>query len=242
MILNCLIIDDEPMARKVLEEYVQDIDFLHLSGKAENPLKAASILDSEPVQLIFLDINMPKITGIDFLKSNPNLPMVILTTAYAEFALESYELDVLDYLVKPISFERFFKACLKAKEYYGFKNRDSDTLKVDNDYFFVKTDGRMEKVFYKDVYYIEAMMNYVVLHMETKKMIVYLTMKSILSQLPASLFLKVHKSYIVNTSRITSIEGNVIKMANRQIPISQNCYEQVIKDITKNRVLKRSKE
>lgn len=239
MILNCLIIDDEPVARKVLEEYVQDIEFLHLAGKAENPLKAASILDSETIHLIFLDINMPKISGIDFLKSTPNLPMVILTTAYAEFALESYELDVMDYLVKPISFERFYKSCLKAKDYYGYKNKESDAITVENDYFFIKTDGRMEKVFYKDLYYIEAMMNYIILHMETKKMIVYLTLKSILTQLPASIFLKVHKSYIVNTSRITIIEGNIIKMGNRQIPISQNSYEEVIKQITKNKLLKR---
>ena len=237
--LKCLIIDDEPMARKVLEEYVEDIDFLHLAGKSENPLKAASILDTEKVDLIFLDINMPKLSGIDFLKSNTNLPMVILTTAYAEFALESYVLDVLDYLVKPISFERFFKACVKAKEYYGFKNKASDITRFENDYFFVKTDGRMEKVFYKDVYYIESMMNYVILHMEAKKMIVYLTLKSILAQLPASFFLKVHKSFIVNVSKITTIEGNIIKLGNRQVPISQNSYEQVIREITKNKLLKR---
>ena len=235
--LNCLIVDDEPMARKVLEEYVEDIDFLHLAGKAENPLKAATILDTEPVDLIFLDINMPKLSGIDFLKTNSNLPMVILTTAYAEFALESYALDVLDYLVKPISFERFFKSCAKAKEYYGFKNKS--TLNVENDFFFVKTDGRMEKVFYKDVYYIESMMNYVILHMEARKMIVYLTLKSILAQLPSAFFLKVHKSYIVNVSKITTIEGNIIKMDSRQIPISQNSYEQVIREITKNKLLKR---
>ena len=237
--LNCLIIDDEPMARKVLEEYVDDVDFLHLTGKAENPLKATSIMEAESVDLIFLDINMPKLSGIDFLKSNTNLPMVILTTAYVEYALESYALDVLDYLVKPISFDRFFKACVKAKEYYGFKNKDTDVTKLENDYFFVKTDGRMEKVFYKDLYYVESMMNYVILHMEGKKMIVYLTLKSILSQLPAAFFLKVHKSFIVNVSKITTIEGNIIKMGNRQIPISQNSYEQVIKEITKNRLLKR---
>jgi Response regulator of the LytR/AlgR family len=239
MTLNCLIVDDEPMARKVLEEYVEDIDFLHLAGKAENPLRAASILDSEKVDLIFLDINMPKLSGIDFLKSNTSLPMVILTTAYAEFALESYALDVLDYLVKPISFERFFKACVKAKDYYGFKNKVPDPTMLQNDYFFVKADGRMEKVFYKDVYYIESMMNYVILHMEARKMIVYLTLKSILAQLPASFFLKVHKSFIVNVTKITTIEGNIIKMGSRQIPISQNSYEEVIREITRNKLLKR---
>jgi DNA-binding LytR/AlgR family response regulator len=239
MNLNCIIIDDEPMARRVLEEYVEDIDFLHLSGNIDNPLKAASILDAEPIQLIFLDINMPKINGIDFLKSNVSLPMVILTTAYTEFALESYELDVLDYLVKPISFERFFKACIKAKDYYGFRNQGSEVSKLDSDYFFVKSDGKMEKVFYREVYYIESMMNYVILHLESKKMIVYLTLKSILAQLPSSIFLKVHKSFIVNISKITTIEGNLIKMGNRQVPISQNSYEQVIKEITNNKLLKR---
>ncbi len=123
MKLNCIIVDDEPMARKVLEEYIEDVDFLMLVGKAENPVKAASLLDAHKVDLMFLDINMPRMSGIDFLRSAFKLPLTIMTTAYSEYAVEGFELDVLDYLVKPFSFDRFLKAAIKAKEYTGLQNK-----------------------------------------------------------------------------------------------------------------------
>lgn len=241
MKLKCIIVDDEPIARKVLQEYIEDIDFLELAGVAENPLKANSILGQQQIDLVFLDINMPRLTGIQFLRVSSNLPMVIMTTAYAEYAAESFELDVMDYLVKPFSFERFLKACNRARDYHLLKNPENLTgaSNAVANYFFVKCDGIIEKVLYSDLVYVEAMLNYIVLHTETKKMMVYLTIKSIAEQLPSEIFLKVHKSYIINLHKVTSIQGYEISLGNAKVTISQNFYEKVMKEILKNKLIKR---
>ena len=239
MTLNCIIVDDEPLARKVLREYVEDAGFLSLAGEAENPLKARTLLDAHPIDIIFLDINMPKLSGIEFLRSAKSLPMVILTTAYAEYALDGFELDVIDYLVKPFAFERFLKACNKAKEYHALSHPPALPVEAAADHFFVKCDGRIEKVLYSDLVYIEAMLNYVVLHTQSRKLIVYLTMKGILEQLPEALFLKVHKSYIINRSKVKSIEGNTLRLDATELPISQQYYDKVVEAIVKDRLLRR---
>ena len=241
MKLNCIIVDDEPAARKVLEEYIEDVEFLVLIGKAENPLKAGTLLANNKVDLMFLDINMPKMSGIEFLRSSAELPMTILTTAYSEYALEGFELDVLDYLVKPFSAERFLKACIRAKEYYEVKNKptdNTDTSQPDN-YFFVKCNGKIEKIVYDELLYVEAMLNYVVLHMGDRKMMVYLTIKGIEDQLPRSLFLKIHKSTIINTTKVKSIEGNEIDLGKAKVTISQNLHDVVMKEILKDKMIKR---
>lgn len=241
MKLTCIIVDDEPMARKVLEEYIEDVDFLELIGKAENPLKASALLSGNKVDLMFLDINMPKMSGIEFLRVSPDLPMTILTTAYTEYAIEGFELDVLDYLVKPFSAERFLKACVRAKEFYEVKNkpREHTDTPATQDYFFVKCDGKIEKVVYEELLYVEAMLNYVVLHTENKKMIVYLTIKGIEDQLPAGMFLKIHKSTIINTGKVKSIEGNEIDLGKAKVTISQNLRDAVMKEILKDKMIKR---
>lgn len=239
MKLKCIIVDDEPMARKVLEEYIEDVHFLELAAKAENPVKANAFLNNETIDLMFLDINMPKISGIEFLRSSSHLPMTILTTAYEEYALDGFELDVLDYLVKPIPFERFLKACNKAKEVFELRQSGSGSSGTVENFFFVKCDGKIEKVFYDDLICVEAMLNYVVLHTSKRKMMVYLTIKSILDQLPASVFLKVHKSFVINVTRIISIEGNEINLGNMKVTISQNAHDQVMKEIIRDRLIKR---
>ncbi len=179
-------------------------------------------------------------SGIDFLRSASKLPATILTTAYSEYAVEGFELNVLDYLVKPFSFERFLKSATKAKEYIELQNKPA-TVQIDqsNNYFFVKCNGKIEKVLYDDLIYVEAMLNYIVLHTADKKMIVYLTIKSIAEQLPGKLFLKIHKSTIINISKIKSIEGNIIDMSSAKVIISQNMHEAVMKEIVKDRMLKR---
>jgi len=240
MKLNAIIVDDEPMARKVLEEYIEDLDFIQLKGKAENPLKAKALLKNHDVDLIFLDVNMPEMTGIEFLQDSKSLPPVILTTAYSDFALQGYELDVLDYLVKPFSLERFTKACIKAKEYYELRNKSNlqeDRNKVD--YFFVKCDGKIEKIFFDELIYVEAMQNYVALHTKERKMMVYLTIKGIEEQLPADIFLKIHKSTIINIHKIKSIQGNSIDLGNSSVMISQNLYESVMNAIVRDNMIKR---
>ena len=241
MNLNCIIVDDEPMARKVLEEYIDDISFLTLIGKAENPVKASVLLNSHKIDLMFLDINMPRMSGIEFLRTTGNLPMTVMTTAYTEYAIEGFELDVIDYLVKPFSSERFLKACIKAKEFFDLKNKPSENINENplTDYFFVKCDGKIEKIFYNELLYVEAMLNYVVLHTENKKMIVYLTMKGIEEQLPASIFLKIHKSTIINITKIKTIVGNEIDIGNAKVHISQNLHDQVMKEILRGKMIKR---
>jgi DNA-binding LytR/AlgR family response regulator len=239
MKLRCIIIDDEPVARRLLREYIEDISFLEIAGEADNPLKAQVILDREPIDLLFLDINMPKLNGIEFLQTGNSLPMVILTTAYAEHALDGFTLDVLDYLVKPFSFARFLKACNKAKEYHEMRARAGGNANVEGNYFFVKYNGRLEKVLYDDLLYVEAALNYVILHTSSNKMIVYLTIKGIIEELPRALFTKVHKSFIVNRHKINSIEGNIIRIGNAEIPISQNYHEDVVKTILDGKMLKR---
>ena len=240
MKLNCIIVDDEPVARNLLEEYIEDIDFFQLIGKAENPLKANVLLNNNKVDLMFLDINIPKMSGIEFLRTSTTLPLTILTTAYTEYAIEGFELDVLDYLVKPFSFERFLKACNKAKEYFELQNNFTDKKPTeDASYFFVKCNGKIEKIFYNELLYIEAMVNYVVLHTEDRKLIVYLTLKAVAEHLPQNIFIKVHKSTIVNINKIKSIEGNQINMGKVQVVISQTLQESAMKQILKDRMLKR---
>jgi DNA-binding LytR/AlgR family response regulator len=239
MKLKCIIIDDEPIARKVLQEFVEEIDYLELAGQAENPLKAMTLLNNGDIDIIFLDINMPKINGIDFIKSSKTTASVIMTTAYAEYAAEAYGLDVLDYLVKPIAFDRFLKACNKAKEIGEFKKIKQVKSNKTSDHFFIKCNNQIEKVFYEDLIYAEAMLNYVMLYTNSKKMIVYVTIKSLEEQLPTDMFIKVHKSFIVNLSKIRSIEGNILDIGNEKITISQNLKDKVISEVVKDKMIKR---
>ena len=239
MNLKCIIVDDEPVARKVLKEYADDVPFLEIIGEVDNPLKAQAHLDKESADLIFLDINMPKLTGIEFLRTTNILPMVIMTTAYAEHALDGFSLDVIDYLVKPFSFERFLKSCNKAKDYQQLKKNAEKNMVVHENYFFVKCNGRIEKVLYDELLFVEAALNYVTLHTVNGKMIVYLTIKGIMESLPAELFAKVHKSFIINLQKINSIEGNIIHINKAEIPISQNSQDEILKLLLKDKMLKR---
>ncbi|MFL5742551.1 MAG: LytR/AlgR family response regulator transcription factor [Flavisolibacter sp.] len=236
---KCIIVDDEPVARKILEEFISDVAFLELTGKAENPLKAGALLNDVEIDLMFLDINMPKMSGIEFLKTSRSLPPAIMTTAYSEYALDGFELNVLDYLVKPFSFERFLKACNKAKDFLQLMHKAGHSSPSAPDYFFIKCDGTIEKIMYHELIWIEAKQNYVVLHTAPRKLIVYLTMKGISDELPEQKFLKVHKSAIINIDKIKSIEGNVIHLEETSVVISQNLYASVIKSILKDRMIKR---
>jgi len=238
MKLNCLIIDDEPFARKGLEEHAREIDFLHCVASCENALKASSYLNEEKIDLIYLDIHMPKINGIDFLKSLKNPPLVILTTAYSNYALEGYSLDVIDYLVKPITFERFLKASQKAFEYFQLKARSENVIPP-VDYFFVRCDRKFEKVFFRDVSYVEGLQNYAVIHLLDKKLITYITLTSLENQLPKDQFLKVHKSFLVSIPHVKAIEGDEIILDQARIPMSRNLKDSVVKQILGNTLFKR---
>lgn len=239
MKLKVVIIDDEPIARKVLQEYIEEVHFLELAGQADNALKAMGLLNAQDIDLLLLDINMPKINGIDFLKTSRALPNVIITTAYTEYAVESYGLDVLDYLVKPIGFDRFIRACNKALEVAEYKRLVKEQSREGADHFFVKANNQLEKVYYQELLYAEAMMNYVKLHLAGKNLIVYLTIRNLEEQLPATQFIKVHKSFIVNIGKVRSIEGNILHIGNEKIAISQNLREKVIGEITRDKMIRR---
>ena len=255
MLLKAIIVDDEPVARKVLREYIEDIDYLELAGMAEHPLKADALMAEGKVDLLFLDINMPKLSGIEFLRASRGgeaQPLVIITTAYAEYALDGFDLDVVDYLVKPISFERFLKACQKARARQTERLRKPDEPpgqrgangpaggRQPADHFFVKCGDSLEKIVYGELLYVEAMMNYVVLHTVNRKLIAYLTLKGILSQLPAHVFVQVHKSFVVNREFVSSIRGNVLQLGTAAVPVSQHFYEAAMQEILKDRILKRN--
>lgn len=236
MKIKCIIIDDEPLAQKGITEYVHDVEFLELKGVYENALKALKEIHLNKIDLIFLDIQMPRISGLEFLKTLHNPPLVILTTAYPQYALESYEFNVLDYLVKPISFPRFLKAVTKAKEHLEIKTAHIQTA---DDHIFIKTDNRLVKILFRDILYVEALQNYVCIHTAEKKFITYLTFKSIEESLPADAFLKVHKSYIVQLAKVEAVEGNLLLISNFQIPVSRNNKEAVLQKLIAGKFLKR---
>jgi DNA-binding LytR/AlgR family response regulator len=241
MTIRCVIIDDEPLARKGLKEYIQDVDFLQLAGEFDNPLKAADIMMRETIDLLFLDIQMPKMTGMEFMKTLSHAPMVIFTTAYPQYAVEGFELNAIDYLLKPFSFERFWKAVLKARTLK--ENEGKTAAPVANtaepDYFFIKSDSKLIKIFYDEILFIEALQNYVAVHTVSKKHITYLTFRSIEEHLPASRFIRTHKSYIVSAAKVESIEGNDIKIGQHHIPISRTERDAVLQQLLQNRLLKR---
>jgi|SRR5688572_17516012 len=241
MQINCIIIDDEPLARKGLKEYIGDVDFLQLAGEFENPVKATQVLSSGNVHLIFLDIQMPKITGLEFLKSLQHAPPVIFTTAFPQYALDGFDLNALDYLVKPISFERFLKAVMKAKEYYEVRQKNTSASETGPSplYFFIKADTKLVKLDYDEILFVEALQNYVTIQTTAKKYITYLTFKSVEEYLPSERFIKTHKSFIVAASKIDTIEGNEIRIGNHHIPISRNLKEEVMGKLLKGKFLKR---
>lgn len=232
--LNVLIVEDEHLAAEGLKSYVAEIDFLHLVAYCENALVANKMLTEHAIDLLFLDIQMPKLTGIDFLKSIAHPPMVIFTTAYPNYALQGYELDVIDYLVKPYPFDRFLKAVNKAKDQFMLKqSTQHENLKTDTDYFFVKTDQKLEKVITEDICFIQAMENYVVIHTKTQKIMSLMTMKSMQEKLPDAQFLRIHKSYIVNINKVESIEGNCLNVKSKRLPISRQKKQEVMERILK---------
>jgi DNA-binding LytR/AlgR family response regulator len=234
MKLRCIIIDDEPFARNGLQEYIADITYLQQVGSFESALTAGEYLIKNPVDLMLLDIHMPRLSGIDFLKSLVTPPLVIFTTAYADYALESYELNVIDYLVKPISFERFKSASQKAFDYFSLKQRNTAS-----EYFFIKCNHNLVKVFFNEVLYVEAMQNYCIIHTPARKLISYITLTAMIEKLPAEHFMKIHKSYIVALSKITRLDGDSVVMGTASIPISRSLKKEVAARILGDNLLKR---
>ncbi|MDW5288498.1 LytTR family DNA-binding domain-containing protein [Formosa sp. PL04] len=216
---KCLIIDDEELARTLLESYVKKLDFLELEGSFESPLDAMSTIKSKTIDVIFLDIQMPDLKGTDFAKLIPGETKVIFTTAYSEYALQGFELNALDYLLKPITFERFLKAVSKLKS-------EPTETKL-SEYITVKSGYDLHKIKLEDIKYIESDSEYVVFHLGSRKIMSYQTLKSLEKSLPKSMFLRVHRSYIVNSKKVTGLKGRDLILNETIIPVSDSYYDTV---------------
>lgn len=232
--LNCLIIDDEPLAQEVLEAHIAKVPEMVMVQKCSNAMEAFEALHKNTINLIFLDINMPVVSGLNFLRSLKDPPAVILTTAYTEYAMEGYELDVIDYLLKPIPFDRFLKAVKKAISVLQLQGVDAPVIAEhsanafntgiapgshsgqatadEKKYFFVKADGKLVKVNYADIKFIEGMKDYLKIHITTGNIVTHHTMKAMEEQLPSAKFMRVHKSYIIAINAIKSIDGSIIHL------------------------------
>lgn len=243
MTLKCVTIDDEPLARECIANYVNEIDFLQLTGTGSNAIELSRLIDQHQVDLVFLDIHMPVMNGIEYLKMTAKPPMVIITTAYPSYALESFQLDVLDYLVKPITFNRFFKAVTKAKDYHQLLQRSAQLNTTNSlaeaDHFFIKCDYKYERIYFDDILFVEAMQNYVTIYTTKGKYITLLYMKNVEQNLDKRLFIRVHKSYIVAASKIESIENNEIIIGSHRIPISRNYRDDVIQKVVHDKLWKK---
>ncbi|MDR1202956.1 MAG: LytTR family DNA-binding domain-containing protein, partial [Tannerellaceae bacterium] len=221
MKIKCIITDDEPVARKGLRGYIEKIDFLTLTGECEDAIQLNTLLKTQPVDLLFLDIEMPELTGLELLSNLTNPPKVIIVSAYEQYALKGYEFDVVDYLLKPVSFDRFLKS---ANRIHALLQAEQ---KEENNYIFVKSGGQLKKIRFQDILFIESMENYVIIQTISSKEIVYATLKQVYESLPQPIFQQVHRSYIVNIDQINAIEGNQLNIHSHKIPITRNFRDKV---------------
>ena len=225
--IRCLIIDDEPLSRNVLRTFVSDHPDLELVGECKDAFEAMDLLNKNSVDLLFLDINMPKLSGVNFYKSLNQKPEVVFTTAYPEFAVDGFELNAVDYLMKPIAFARFVQAVQRAKEKLG----KSPIQEVVQDHILLKADKKVYRTAFENILFCEALGDYVKVHLIDKVLIVTITMKKLLSELPADQFIRTHKSYIINRTKFEYIEGNQIKIGAHSVSIGQSYREEVLKSL-----------
>jgi DNA-binding LytR/AlgR family response regulator len=224
-------VDDEPLALELLEDNISKVPFLQLVAACDSVTDAMKVMEKEPVDLIFLDIQMPGLTGLQFIESMTEKPMIILITAYKQYALESYNLDVTDYLVKPVSLDRFIKACNKAKQLFELKSNrnNANASSVNPGYFFVNADYSLVKITMSDIIFIEGLKDYIKIHLKSAQhpVVTRMPMKTIEEQLPASEFIRIHKSYIVSVSYITAIRKSSVFVDSLELPLSDTYRDQV---------------
>lgn len=227
---NCIIVDDEPVAQRIIANYLSELPEFEVCGTCLNAIEAMSILDSQSVDLMFLDIEMPKLKGLAFIKTLKNPPHVIITTAHREYALEGFELEALDYLLKPISFERFIKSINRFKKTIKpIQALASPKTATDTDTIYVKSERKTLKINQSEITYIESMNNYIIIHVNEKRHIVYSSMADILDRLNNKFF-RIHKSYIVNKTAVTSFSKEQVSIAEANLPIGK-AYKDVINDL-----------
>ena len=241
--INVIIVDDEPLALDVLETYIEKIPELNLIQRCNNALEANEALNNHKIDLMFLDIQMPQLTGTEFLKTLAKPPLVIFTTAYDNYAVEGFELNAIDYLLKPISLERFMKAVNKAAEQLDLQkggHPGEGNPEENADFIFVKADKKLVKIKYSDIVYIEGLKDYVIIRLENSRVITLQTMKSLESKLPADIFKRIHRSYIVNIDRINAVMGNMVEVTEKNqakhLPVGKNYREDLLAIVNQNRL------
>jgi two-component system, LytTR family, response regulator len=220
-VINCLIIDDEPLALQLLEDFVNKTPYLKLAGKFEEPLQALPLIESRQIDLLFLDIRMPDISGIEFFKSLIVKPEVIFTTAYSEFAIDGFELKAMDYLLKPVSFEKFITACNRVKEYLDYKN----TKEIKNrDYFFINVSHKLHKIFYDDMLYLEGYKDYTKIYLSSaaSPLLILHNLKYFEDMLDQSEFIRIHRSYIVSIRKVNTVSRKSVTIQTNALPVSDN--------------------
>lgn len=237
MEIKALIVDDEPLAQNVIEQYAKKLPYLIIAGKCNDAICAHQVLNEQHIDLIFLDINMPKLSGISFLKNLKNAPLVIFTTAYSEYALEGFELDAIDYLKKPFGFERFCKAVFKAEELLRLKMLDENPAPAkpeSQDFFFVKSNKKTYKVEFSSICFVEGLGDYIQLHLTDQKIVANLSMKKMMEMLPEKNFYRIHKSYIISLNRIELVEGNTVIINKKRLPIGNSYRQDFMEYISNN--------
>ena len=221
--MSCLVIDDERLVRELLEDNIRQIPYLQLTGSCTNALEAADVLQKKPVDLLFLDIRMPRLNGLQFLQSLQNPPLVILVTAYQQYALEGFDLNVVDYLLKPFSFERFVKACNRAYDLFRLRNGEKGAGDAPPEEFFVHVEYTLVKIVVADIEYVEGLKDYIKIYISSspKPVLTRMSLKSIEEKLPAGAFIRTHKSFLVATRKITAIKRDLVCIKEKEIPIGE---------------------
>lgn len=236
--MNCIALDDEPLALDIIEAYVKKHPELNLIARCNNADEASKVLNSQHIDLMFLDIQMPGVTGLNFVRSLKNKPLFMFTTAYSEYAIDGFELDAIDYLLKPIAYDRFEKAIEKAKEYYTIKNNSGLTESdLENDFIFVKANQQLIKLAYGEILYVEAFADYVKIFLNDRKIVTLQTMKKMEAKLPSDIFSRVHRSFIVNRKAVQSFSTSVCEVNGEKIPVGKNYKNDFIKLMRSNPIL-----
>lgn len=233
--IRAIIVDDEPLAQNVILQFANEIPWLKIICTCNNALEASSKLKDNPVDLMFLDVNMPRLSGLELLKNLTNPPLVILTTAYSDYAMEGYELNILDYLKKPFSFERFFKAVQKAEDQLSLRQAHKD--ENDSDYIFIKANKKTIRVEFKSICYIEGLGDYIKIHLKDKHLVTNLSMKKMEELLPSDQFFRTHKSFLIRLDQIQSIEGNLVNVNGNKLPVGNN-FRQEFQELINKHVIK----
>ncbi len=229
--IRCLVVDDEELARTLLENYIGRMPNLELVDKCKDTMEALQVLQNQAVDLLFLDIQMPGLTGVEFLRTLKNRPVVVFTTAYPDYAIEGYSLDVTDYLLKPFGFERFVQAVVKAVEMIKLKNTATAATPSDKEYLLVKSEHKIHRLKFDDIFFIQGMREYVAFHTPGGRILSLLSLKSLEDELPADRFIRIHKSYLVAIDKIETLEGNMVNIGKEKLPIGASYKDELLKRV-----------